>query len=195
MSLNEAEALAAKVARGAGYSWGIAEDIGRAARVLARAGAPWAEALADLANQAGQHERPSLDQVRQRVGDRAKGNPIGPLCPIRTALLMLDTGVDLAAGPLHLERVGLPIWIDGLLRALTPTAAYRIDYRNGGGLSPECDVTIFSAEGQAQPVETGRASITSELLGALQAVAHRTYVPESDRSRLRGAGGGSVDGE
>jgi hypothetical protein len=108
---------------------------------------------------------------------------------------MLDTGVDLAAGPLQLKRVGLPIWIDALLLALNPAGAYRVEYRNGGGLSSQCDVTITATEGHARSGETRRASITPELLAALQAIAHRTYVPESERSRARGAGGGSVDGE
>jgi hypothetical protein len=195
LSLNEAEALAAKVARGAGFSWGIAEDIGRAARALACSGAPWAEALAALTDQTAQFERPSLHQMLHRSDDHAAGNPANPLCPIRTALLMLDAGVDLAVGPLQLERVALPIWIDALLLALNPSVAYRVDYRNGGGLSSQCDVTITSAEGQARSDEFRRASITPELLAALQAIAHRTYVPESERSRARGAGGGSVDGE
>lgn len=41
MSLNEVETLAAKAARGAGLSWGGAEEIGRAARRIARSGGDW----------------------------------------------------------------------------------------------------------------------------------------------------------
>ena len=33
LSLNEVESLALKVARGAGYSWGLAEDVGRHGRI------------------------------------------------------------------------------------------------------------------------------------------------------------------
>lgn len=45
LSLNEVETVAAKAARGAGLSWGGAEEIGKAARAMARAGMAWDEAL------------------------------------------------------------------------------------------------------------------------------------------------------
>jgi hypothetical protein len=195
LSLNEAEALAVKVARGVGFSWGIAEDIGRAARMLARRGAPWAEALSALACQSPRWERPSSAQVLQRAGSRPVGTSSNALCPVCTALLMMDAGIDLAAGPLRLERVGLPIWIEGLLLALNPAGTYRVDCCEGSELSPACGVTISAAAAEARPLQSHRAPITPELLAALQAIAHRTYVPESERSRARGAGGGRVDGE
>ncbi|MBL8571689.1 MAG: DUF3726 domain-containing protein [Phreatobacter sp.] len=48
LSLNEVEAIAAKAARGAGLSWGGAEEIGKAARAMATAGANWDGLLLDL---------------------------------------------------------------------------------------------------------------------------------------------------
>lgn len=48
LSLNEVETIAAKAARGAGLSWGGAEEIGKAARVMATAGANWDGLLLDL---------------------------------------------------------------------------------------------------------------------------------------------------
>ncbi|MCA0320719.1 MAG: DUF3726 domain-containing protein [Proteobacteria bacterium] len=48
LSLNEVETIAAKAARGAGLSWGGAEEIGKAARVMATAGAHWDDLLVDL---------------------------------------------------------------------------------------------------------------------------------------------------
>ena len=53
LSLNEVESLALKVGRGAGFPWGLAEDIGRGARALAQRGFPWAEALVGLARERG----------------------------------------------------------------------------------------------------------------------------------------------
>ncbi len=48
LSLNEVETIAAKAARGAGLSWGGAEEIGKAARAMARAGVAWDVQLLDL---------------------------------------------------------------------------------------------------------------------------------------------------
>jgi hypothetical protein len=107
----------------------------------------------------------------------------------------MDTGVDLTRGSLRLGRVGLPIWLEGLLLTAAPTSAYRVDYGDGSGLSPVSDVTITEAQARARPPEGRRASIAPDLLAALLSIADRTYVPESERSRARGAGGGSVDGE
>ena len=45
-SLNELDAMARKAARGAGYSWGLAEEAGRATRWLAAAGLPGPMCLA-----------------------------------------------------------------------------------------------------------------------------------------------------
>ncbi|MDP2802192.1 MAG: DUF3726 domain-containing protein [Phreatobacter sp.] len=52
MSLNEVETLAAKAARGAGLSWGGAEEFGRAARLLATAGRDWPALVTALAGTA-----------------------------------------------------------------------------------------------------------------------------------------------
>ena len=193
LSLNEVEALAAKVARGAGFPWGLADDIGRAARALAMRGAPWAEALLALARHAGDFEPPSPERAaRWRRGEMDLPSDI-PLCPVRTAALLTDTGLALGAEPLRLERVGLPIWIEGLLAAAGP-AWHDIEIR-GDALSFSAAVAISPAAQGAVPARVPRATIALDLLADLNVIAGRVYVPESERSRARGAGGGTVDEE
>ena len=46
-----------------------------------------------------------------------------------------------------------------------------------------------------QPATIRRGAIDERTLAALNSFAARTYVPESERSRARGAGGGRVDDE
>ncbi|RWX59479.1 DUF3726 domain-containing protein, partial [Mesorhizobium sp. M2A.F.Ca.ET.039.01.1.1] len=90
LSFNEVETLSAKAARGAGFSWGLAEDVGRAARRIAAEDDNWGKAMLSLAEQAQSFEPPSLARAaRWRSGetDAATG---GPLCPIQTAALLLD---------------------------------------------------------------------------------------------------------
>lgn len=121
LSLNEVEALAAKAARGAGLSWGGAEEIGRAARGLARAGADW----------------PAL-------------------------LLALD-------GPDYAEPGAEAAALAGLEAALAAA---------GGG-----------------PGIGTRAAVPAETVAALEALAAKTYVPASARSRVLGAGAGLTDND
>lgn len=119
MSLNEVETLAAKAARGAGLSWGGAEEIGRAARRIARAGGDW----------------PSL-------------------------VLGLD-------GPA------------------------------AGGPALEAEV-LARLEAESQALDAGqatRAAVAPATLAALEALAAKTYVPASARSRVLGAGAGLTDND
>jgi hypothetical protein len=69
LSLNEAETLAAKAARCAGFSWGLADEIGRAARVLAMQGEDWGEALLALVGAAQALEAPSAERIALFAGE------------------------------------------------------------------------------------------------------------------------------
>lgn len=196
-SLNEAEALAAKVARGAGFPWGLADEIGRAARALALRGAPWAAALLDLARHAESFAAPTPDRVaRWRRGEDDLPAAV-PLCPIRTAALLLDAGEDFGAAPLRLAGIGLPVWFEAMLAGPGVTERRVANSAAGEPLAPAGDVTISAgpSPAPAPPPAARRAPIAPGVLAELLAIAERVYVPESEGSRRRGAGGGSVDAD
>ena len=212
LSLNEVESLAAKVGRGAGFSWGLAEEIGRSARQLARGGLPWAEALLAMAEKAGAMQTPSPAQAEQWRARRSETGSTMTQCPIRTAVLLIDDPTILRAAPLHLGNVGLPIWIAGLLAAsggadgfeiAWPTASVWVDRRgviprapSGAWLTAAADVSISPGPApsrEAQPLR--RALVDAAILTALGSLAARVNVPASESSRAKGAGGGSVDEE
>jgi hypothetical protein len=187
LSLNEAEALAAKAARGAGFCWGLADEIGRAARAMATESDGWSEALLTLARVAGGFEAPNPERIaRWRRGERDAAGA-RPLCPVRTAALLIDDAAELGAGPLRIAHVGLPVWLGAMLKRSGVWIA-DVEPRIASG-----DVTIRRGSDPAGSNGARRAAIAPATLGALSAYAARTYVPESARSRRRGAGGGSVD--
>jgi hypothetical protein len=177
LSLNEAETLAAKAARGAGYAWGQADDIGRAARVIAAEGGDFGLALLLLL----QRREGFVAPTPERLALWRDGGPdiagALPLCPVLSATWLLDAGLD-AVG-LTLINVGLPVWLDALLRP--------------AGLGATGEATLI----RRRPApETGkRAAVDAEVWRALDEYAARTYVSESEGSRRRGAGGGRVDDE
>ncbi|MBN9552739.1 MAG: DUF3726 domain-containing protein [Alphaproteobacteria bacterium] len=189
LSLNEVETLSAKAARGAGFSWGLAEDIGRAARRIAVEDDNWGEAMLRLAEHAQSFEPPDPARTTRWRNGEADVSTGKPLCPIRTAALLLDDPLPAGALPLTILDVGLPVWLDAMLRrsemCIKPVAP----------LTPQADIIIESRAGVVQPIAGRRGAIDERTLAALNSFAARTYVPESERSRVRGAGGGRVDDE
>lgn len=188
LSLNEVETLSAKAARGAGFSWGLAEDIGRAARRIAVENEKWAPAILTLAENGQSFAAPAATRVagwRTGEADVAAGKP---LCPIRTAAVLLDDPPS--ALPLTILNVGLPVWLDAMLRRSAMRLAHPVE-----PLTARADIVVERRAEAAQPVTGRRGAIDERTLAALNSFAARTYVPESERSRLRGAGGGRVDDE
>jgi len=195
LSLNEAQTLAVRVARGAGFSWGLADEIGRAARLLAMHGEPWAEALLRLTELTDSLDPPSPERAARWRCGKADLSADAPLCPIRTAMFLIDAGVDLEGATLRLAKVGLPIWLRALLLTAEATRQHVVDYGTSETLLMVADVTISKTLSCTETHAARRAQVAADVLAALLPVAHRVYVPESERSRARGAGGGSVDDE
>lgn len=191
LSLNEVETLCAKAARGAGFSWGLSEDIGRAARRIAGGDQSWGVAMLSLAENARSFAPPGAVRVKRWIDGEADLAGEAPLCPVRTAAVLLDDPPPAQAMPLTIVDVGLPIWLVAMLRgssmhARTPTAPLT---------APRADVVVDRSTSAGQPTGIRRGVIDRQILSALNAFAAKTYVPESDGSRARGAGGGRVDDE
>lgn len=78
LSLGETEALMAKAARGAGFSWGIAVEIGKAARRLVASDASGAVRFAEfLKSVAAEMPEPHACPVRRGLLRADGGTPIG----------------------------------------------------------------------------------------------------------------------
>jgi Protein of unknown function (DUF3726) len=189
LSLNEVESLALKVARGAGYSWGLAEDVARATRAMARHGLPWAEALAGLARDGGTWRAAPHENWR-------RGSETAPLCPVRLAARLIDDPSLLDEGPLQIENVGLPVWISAVFAASDLGDEFDVDWSGGDASTRVADVTISRrpTSRASEPLRR-RAFADDRILAELGVVAARVYVPASEGSRVRGAGGGRVDDE
>ncbi|MDX8523618.1 DUF3726 domain-containing protein [Mesorhizobium sp. MSK_1335] len=189
LSLNEVETLSTKAARGAGFSWGLAEDIGRAARRIAVEDQSWGVAMLSLAENAQSFAGPDPARAAGWRKGEADKPAERPLCPIRTAALLLDDPPPADAMPLTILDVGLPIWLDAMLRRSTMRMA------QPAALLTRADVVIERRTEIEQPAAGQRGTVDQQTLAALNSFAAKTYVPESERSRVRGAGGGRVDDE
>ena len=210
VSLNEVEGLVLKACRGAGTSWGIAEDAAQAARWLATRNIDWDRSLLEVLRQQPTLSRPTL------VGGALESVRSGLLCPLHVGAAVSDlAGLHprLAIGP-ALE----PIWLlPFAYRHARPGRQVVVSWTNGAArLAPDsdaCDSLIAVRHLIPQPmtvtvVEEAAARATArlapsakgvtvnpEVWRALDSLAAKTYVPASLQSRLAGARAGLSDND
>jgi hypothetical protein len=210
LSCNEAEMLCLKAARGAGMSWGLAEEAGFAARWLYARGLDGPAVL--LAHLDWADGRP-WDAVRPVAAGNLWTQDGGLLCPIALGTAISDfaalgrAGNDAIAGPVHRPVLVLP-FLHALARASGSTmalawAGHRVtvgpEGEIGGDIAllsaVECAELEISAgaKAAAEPRRPDRAApLSAQTLSRLDDFAMRTTVPASASSR---ADAGSAAGD
>lgn len=212
LSRNEVETLCAKAARGAGMTWGHADEAGGAVGWLQARGIDGAAALlAVLEMMEGRYVAPVVAPGHWT----ADGG--GPLCPIAAGAALCDfrdlpegrlDGAGLMFGPVGRPVILLP-FLAGVARHLGAGIAMtwdggsvRIDAqgRCGGDVKrlagqPVAAVTLtLAATGPDTVFAEGPKPCDHGILARLNDLALRTTVPPSDRSRDdAGAGTGDND--
>ncbi len=199
-ALNEVEATAKKAARGAGYSWGHAEETAKATRWLCAQGLDGCAALAGLLGSLndGAKIQPPQDC---KSGD---WQAAGDLCPLTTGAALSDFAFLMRERDVQLSDTAYP----ELLLPFAAMAAKQL----GMTVSVTCnqasavtDGTTLSITGRF-PARAAQVTIShGKVLGAIQTlqtratpndadwsllntVAHRTYAPATEASRRLGAG-------
>ncbi|MCV2868914.1 DUF3726 domain-containing protein [Defluviimonas sp. WL0002] len=213
LSRNEIESLSTKAARGAGMSWGQAEEAGFAAGWLHEHGVDGSAALlAQLESAAG---KPWHD-VCPIVGPRHwRQQGEGPLCPIAVGAALSDF-VDLPEGSLSqglkIADVSRPVLLVPFLSRIAERHGQRIALTFPGGAVgvdgtgaitgdlgcftglSAATLTLELLEGAADAESRGPAGCESPVLSRLNDLAMKTTVPPSDRSRAD-AGAGTSDND
>lgn len=208
VSLGEIDALGRKAARGAGFSWGMAEEAGFSARWLAAHGLPGPEALAALL---GAIDGRVVEHAA-RPGEGGWHAPSGVLCPICLGTALSDDAARLAAGVTTAPVLVSPLVLAPLAAAARDLGAAFAVAGGGGRLvvmpdGPAGDLDALSIErvealsiaastgaGTAPWPAMARARrVAVETWRALDAFAQRTYAPATEASRRAGAGGTDDD--
>lgn len=213
-SLNEIAAHAKRAARGAGLSWGMAEEAGRAARWLASYDLAGPALLSDVLTQ-----NDGLPQV-QVAPVSLEGDwqaPSGDLCPLAAGTALNDCADRLADGTaIVMHNVSCPLLVlpFAAWAALHLSAPVRLAWSDlridtdGEALwldNSEAQITARHAAVltcQLAPARTdaalrpkGRGTIDPETWTQLDAFAQRTFAPATKASRLLGAGAGLSDND
>ncbi|CRL12036.1 MAG: DUF3726 domain-containing protein [Phaeobacter italicus] len=213
-SLNEIEAMSKRAARGAGLSWGLAEEAAKGTRWLSSFGFPGTELLAELLNL---NDRiPAIDVSPVSLRAEVWHAPARRMSPLIAGASLSDCAARLLErGKITMENVSLPLlavpFMGGAaLRLGLPVAAEWEGARlatDGKRLcvqaSPEAlrlrqaSTLVFSAPaemtGQQEPLL--RAEVCEDSWSQLEKFAHRTFAPATEESRLKGAGAGVSDND
>jgi len=207
LSLNEAESLAKTAARGAGLSWGMAEEAAKATRWLAARGVDACDPLVALLFR---HDEEGHAQTGpQALGPDWQG-PEGWLCPVACGAVLSDLGAEVQF-PLTLRRVALPIFLLPFAARLTKDHGRPIVLSWDGGEAltddntftfhgppPMSDVTLRLGDPALAPATCPRQTRTDTdqmILVSLGIYAARTRAPATEQSRLAGAGAGLTDND
>ncbi len=211
-SIGEIESLVLKAYRGAGFSWGMAQEAGSAAAWLALNNLPALDAFATLLQQIDGVSHSAL--TPQAGGDGLYGAAGGKICPVIAGSALADGFLDdagLKSGVrVQLQRVVCPVillpfvaayedisigWLQLSLQSrniiLSTSTAAEVE------TTAPVDVTItpLKSPGPLVNGDCRRGSGMNVSLLYLESLAHRTYVPATEQSRLAGAGAGLTDND
>jgi hypothetical protein len=214
LSLGEVAALAAKAARGAGLSWGIAEEAAYAARWLAAhelAGPTllWRHLVA-IDGRGWRDLAPVVDPGGWRTASGAALSPLaaGPALADRagladgpagepTLLQVADPALLLPFAALAAQPLRGPlrlVW-DGVVAVVDAAGGLAVE-ANGAGLETPRAAVVTVAPAAAtrilRPPRAAPCAVGPAVRSGLEALAARTYVPATLASRA-GAGAGTHD--
>ena len=204
-SLNEVEATAKKAARGAGHSWGMAEEAGRATRWLCAYGFDGCGSLAALLLKEDGAEQGDMAPIALSEEWSAAS---GTLSALMAGAALSDSAFILAQTEVRMRSVAMPM----LLIPFAATAARQLkasvtlEWTSASITTNGTDVSV-AAEAHAliaQSVDLVRihqggslrrlVSKQTRILprttdwDTLNLLASRTYAPATEESRLLGAG-------
>lgn len=214
-SLNEIDALVRKAARGAGLSWGLAEEAGKCARALAMTGPDHLAAIAAVleAGRAGRLSRHIVEDGS--IWHAADDLPLDPLVigpSLADHAFLPEKGCLTVEGALAEPALLLPF-----LSAAARQAGRALTIETNVGAFEVSGLTVIGTTPQALAdkvcwlrLSAGKAAtnlapspvipirsvpLPHALKQRLEALAALTYVPSSERSRVTGAGAGLNDND
>jgi len=215
LSRNEAASLCYKAVRGAGMSWGLAEEAGQAAAWLVQRGLDGPRNLADHLLAAA--NRPWVEICPEIRASEWSSRTGTPLCPIALGATLSDfaalPATPFASRGLTTSAVSRPVLVLPFLAHVAETLGtnVRVSWTGGaadigrGGTVHGNPVDLADRERAALHIQSGlpvkgaafaapMARVDPNTLEKLNAFAMKTTVPPSDRSR-DGAGSGTSDND
>lgn len=215
-SLNQIEHTVRKAVRGAGLSWGLAEEAGRAVRWLETMALNGVGSLVALLNEV---DHCNWQDCAVEVNDHGWCSRSGILSPLVAGPSVCDLIHEPTTGIICLQQVARPVLFlgyagivatqsEGLVQVHADDAIVLVgntclwienssnfDRPNVKQLNISLAPANSAPNAKPQSVEIGAKEIKDDQMAALERYVHRTYVEATEASRMAGAGAGITDND
>ena len=214
-SLNEIELVSRKAARGYGFPWGVAEEVGKSVRWLHVYGINGVSVLAKVFNAFNPEQ---LQQSRPQSLGGEWAASAGLLNPILTGIALCDCMHILKNQPIRTAVISYPVLTMGFLGQTALDSEQSLCLRwqdlnlhfhrdqlamegNTEALMTEqcqllhCQQMAIPSHLEVMPPHIGDVQVEAESWEPLEEYAFKTYVEATEASRLSGAGAGLNDND
>lgn len=213
-SLNEIDVTLKRAARGAGMPWGMAEEAGKCARWLEGNGLHGAELLLGLLTRTDGNDCRTNSPTDTHADVWTA--PSGALCPLMAGVAVADRAdMFTTESSLSLGAMLSPLAFVPFAASAAKSAGATIEVSwSGATVTVSADRVSIQAEDAALTVQEtdavqcrtvasdvandlarGRIDIAAGVWKALGDLGHRTFAPDTEASRLAGAGAGLSDND
>ena len=201
-SFSEIDTTAKRASKAAGFSWGIAEEIGKSIRSLELFGLPGIINLNNYLKKIKQKHPKKIEKIEKenKTGDKE-------LCPIYSGVAFLDRCLELEKlKSIKFYNVSYPLLMLPFISRASEIMSKKIlvQYDNTSFLL-NFDKSIFSKniDKQAQSVANvisiefleNKNSFSEQDWRELYKLSEETFVDESDSSKAKAAGAGLTDND
>lgn len=167
-SQNEITAVLYKAAIGSGLSVGLAQDLAKVGAWLCSTGRPGLGL--------------SLDAMDSDIGAWCSSFDLLASEAVKEVKLQAPVSLELLEGFAHLAGSNYEL-------------TYNVEPDQDGGAIVTCTPLASGSEGIAPKSQVEQIEVDPKQLERAQSLAHKTYVPATDESRLSGAGAGLTDND
>jgi len=202
MSFSEIETTSKRASKAAGFSWGVAEEIGKSVRSLELFGLPGIINLNTYLKKIKKKHPKKIEKIEKENKTEDK-----ELCPIYSGVAFLDRCLELEKlASLKFYNVNYPLLMIPFISKASEIMSKKIlvQYDNTSFLL-NFDKSIFSKniDKQAQPQANvlsiefieNKNSFSEQDWKELYKLSEETFVDESNSSKIKAAGAGLTDND
>jgi hypothetical protein len=199
-SLSEIDTTSKRASKAAGFSWGVAEEIGKAIRSLELFGLPGIKNLNLYLNKIEKNHPKKVNKINQE-------NKNKELCPIYCGVAFLDQCQELVVlKNIKFYNINYPILILPFISKASEIVGKKVLIQfNKSSLLMNFNKSIFSKNLDGETISLvdeiniefleNKNSFSDQEWKELYKLSEKTFVEETDSSKTKGAGAGLTDND